>query len=200
MGDTGADVTGGVQSVAGQAAQGHTDGDDDAEDQQVADAGGSCTGNALDGEDQDEGSDSFTEDVAGDVGDGGAGGEDAQLGAGILGGIELILEHQVNDDSTDDGACELSNDVAGNQAPGQGTLSCQSDGQSGVEVSAGSSAEDECGNHDGKTPGQGDLDGACALHAGLVQGDVCNDAVAQQDQQHSAKKFSNIRQHNLSSY
>ena len=52
VGDTGADVTGGVQGVAGQAAQGHTDGDDDAEDQQVADAGGSSGGNALDGEDR----------------------------------------------------------------------------------------------------------------------------------------------------
>ena len=50
----------------------------------------------------------------------------------------------------------------------------------------GGSAEDKRRNHNGKAPGNGNLDGAGALHAGLIQGNVGDDAIAQDDQQHSA--------------
>ena len=100
VGDAGADVTGRVQGVTGQAAERHADGGDDAEHQEVALRAVQAADlrHTLDGEDQNEGSHGFTEDVAGHIGNGRTGGEHAQLGAGLFGCVELILEHQVHDD------------------------------------------------------------------------------------------------------
>ena len=195
MGDPGAQVTGGVQGIAGQAAQGHADGYDDAEDQQLAHA---CiqAGNlihAADGKHQNEGGDGFLQDIAAGVGDGGAGGEHAQLGAGIFRGVKLILEQNVNQDTATDTAQNLSNDVAGNQSPIEHAAHSQSNGQRGVEAGAGSLTEDKGGNHNGKAPGNGDLNGTGTLHAGLIEVYVGDNAVAQEDQDHGAQKLSNIR-------
>ena len=60
----------------------------------------------------------------------------------------------------------------------------------GVEACAGCFTEDECGNHNSKTPGNGDLDGTCTVHTGLLKINVCNNTVTQKDEQHGAYKFS----------
>ena len=63
----------------------------------------------------------------------------------------------------------------------------------GVEAGTGGLAEDKGGNHNGKAPGNGDLNGTGALHAGFIQVYVGDNAVAQEDQDHGAQKLSNIR-------
>ena len=191
MRDTRAKVTRRVQRIAGQTAEGHTDGHDDAEDQELANAVVELRNlvQTADGEDQNEGRNGLLHDVADSVGDGGAGGEDAELGAGIFRRVKVILEENVDQNAADDTAEDLRNDVAGNQRPVEHTAGCQCDGQRGVEARTGGFAEDERGNHDCKAPCNGDLDRACALHAGLVEGHVCNDAVAEQDQHHCAKEL-----------
>ena len=195
MGDPGTQVTGRIQGVACQAAQGHTNGDDDAEDQEFAHTGVQ-TGNLVhtaDGEHQHEGSNGFLHNVPAGIGNGGAGGEDAQLGARVLGGVELILKENIHQDTTGDTAQDLSNDIAGNQSPVKHAAHSQGNGQRGIEAGAGGLAEDKSGKHNSKTPGNGDLDRAGALHAGFVEADVGDNAVAQKDQDHGAQKLSNIR-------
>ena len=191
MRDTRAEVTCRVQRIAGQTAKGHTDRDDDAEDQQLADAGSQLRDlvQTADRENQNEGRDGFLHDVAAGVGDGRAGGEHAKLGAGVFRRVKVIFEEDVDQNAADDTAEDLRNDVAGNQRPVEHAAGCQRDGQRGVEARTGGFAEDERGNHDRKAPCNGDLDRACALHAGLVEGHVCNDAVAEQDQHHCAKEL-----------
>ena len=191
MCDTRAKVTRRVQRIAGQTAEGHADCHDDAEHEQFADA---CIElrnliHAADGEDQNEGRDSFLHDVAAGVGDGRAGGEHAKLGAGVFRRVKVILEEDVDQHAADDTAEDLRNDIAGDQCPVEHTADCQRNGQRGVEARTGGLAEDERGNHDRKAPCNGDLNGACALHAGLVEGYVCNNAVAEQDQHHCAKEL-----------
>ena len=148
---------------------------------------------AADSEHQDKGSDSLRQQVQANIGDGRAGGEDAQLGAGILSGVKLTLEQEIDQAAANESAAHLGNNVAGNQGPVEFTNGRQGNGKSGVEARAGVSAEDECRNHNRKAPGNGDLDGAAALHAGLVQRDVRNNAIAEQDQHHRTEKFTDIR-------
>ena len=191
MRDTRAEVTCRVQRIAGQTAKGHTDRDDDAEDQQLADAGSQLRDlvQTADRENQNEGRDGFLHDVAAGVGDGRAGGEHAKLGAGVFRRVKVIFEEDVDQNAADDTAEDLRDDIAGNQRPVEHAADSQRDGQRGVETRAGGFAEDERGDHDRKAPCKGDLDRACALHAGLVEGHVCNDAVAEQDQHHCAKEL-----------
>ena len=69
MGAAGAEVTGGVDGIAGEAAEGHTDGHDDAEHEQLLNAGGAAgnIADAEDGEHQDEGADDLREQVQEDA-------------------------------------------------------------------------------------------------------------------------------------
>ena len=100
--NTGAKVSCGVDGVAGQTAQRHTDRDDDTEDQQLTDAG-IKVGNlvqAADSEYQNESANNFAEVVKGHVAHGRSSAEDAALGAGILSCIKLILEQNVDEAST----------------------------------------------------------------------------------------------------
>ena len=189
--DTRAKVTRRVQRIAGQTAEGHADGHDDAEDQQLADTGSQLRDliQTADGEDQHEGRDGFLHDVAAGIGNGRTSGEDAELRARIFRCIEMIFEEDVDENAADDTAEDLCDDVAGNQRPVKHAADRQCDGQRRVEACAGGFAEDKRGDHDRKAPGNGDLDGACALHAGLVEGHVCNDAVAEKDQHHCAKEL-----------
>ena len=101
----------------------------------------------------------------------------------------MIFEEDVDQNAADDTAEDLRDDVAGDQRPVKHAADRQCDGQRRVEACAGGFAEDKRGDHDRKAPGNGDLDGACALHAGLVEGHVCNDAVAEKDQHHCAKEL-----------
>ena len=102
---------------------------------------------------------------------------------------KVIFEEDVDQNAADDTAEDLRDDVAGDQRPVKHAADRQCDGQRRVEACAGGFAEDKRGDHDRKAPGNGDLDGACALHAGLVEGHVCNDAVAEKDQHHCAKEL-----------
>ena len=135
----------------------------------------------------------FLYNVPAGIGNGGAGGEDTQLGARVLGGVELILKENIHQDTTGDTAQDLSNDIAGNQSPVKHAAHSQGNGQRRIEAGAGGLAEDKSGKHNSKTPGNGDLDRTGALHAGFVEADVGDNAVAQKDQDHSAQKLSNIR-------
>ena len=102
--DTRAEVTCRVQRIAGQTAKGHTDGHDDAEDQQLADAGSQLRDlvQTADRENQNEGRDGFLHDVAAGVGDGRAGGEHAKLGAGVFRRVKVIFEEDVDQNAADD--------------------------------------------------------------------------------------------------
>jgi len=195
MGKTRAKVTSGVDGVACEAAKAHADGDDDAEYEKLCNTGvqfGNLS-QAEDREDQNKGADHLTEEVAEHVGDSRAGREHAELGARFCGGVKLILEENVHEAGTDKRAGDLRNNVAGDHGPIEAAVDGQRDGQGRVEAGAGSSAEHERGKHDRQAPGQGDLNGAGALHTGFIKRNVGNDAVAQQDQEHSTYELCNIR-------
>jgi len=189
--NTRTEVTRRVQRIAGQAAERHTDCHDDAEDQKLANASIEFRNliQTADGEDQNEGRNGFLYDVSTGVGNRGAGGENAKLGAGVFRRIKVIFEEDVDQNAADDTAEDLRDDIAGNQRPVEHAADCQRDGQRRVEACTRGFAEDERGNHDRKAPCNGNLNGASALHAGLVEGYVCNDAVTEQNQHHRAKEL-----------
>ena len=91
--DAGAEVTGGVDGVAGGTTEGHADADDEQCDGQRAEAG-RCPAEGQDDEYQDEGTDDFGDQVPGGGADGRAGGEDAELTGGLGFGVEVLLVGQ----------------------------------------------------------------------------------------------------------
>ena len=195
MGEAGAKVTGGVDGVAGQAAEGHTDGHDDAEHDDVALSTDHAVdlGKAEDGEGEHEGTHNFAEEVAGTVGDGGGGAEAGALEQGVFGGVEMVSEEEPHEHSAAEGTGHLSHAVAEHHGPGEHAANGEGDGQSGVEMRTGGSAEDADGQKNGQTPGEGDLHRAGALEAGAVEEDVGHDTVAKKDEEHGAEEFTNIR-------
>ena len=59
----------------------------------------------------------FLYDVSTGVGNRGAGGENAKLGAGVFRRIKVIFEEDVDQNAADDTAEDLRDDIAGNAAP-----------------------------------------------------------------------------------
>ena len=124
VGDAGAEVTDGVDGVAGGAAEGETERPDDAGDEIGAESGGGAGGEdearagGPDDEDQDEGREELREEVRGEVADGGAGAEDTAFGFGVFG---QRPEGQVEEPGE------------GGSANGAGELG-GGEGQEGVEV------------------------------------------------------------------
>ena len=110
VGDTGAEVTGRVDRVSGGAAERVTDDNDNQRDAEGAEVGLGVAGD-VDPQDQDGGADGLSEAVPTVGADLGAGGEDAELEGGVAILVEVLLEGQPAQDSADEGAEELSNDV-----------------------------------------------------------------------------------------
>ena len=193
------EVAGGIDGVAGESAEAHADGHDDAEHQNVVHAAGHVGHliEAQNGEDEHEGADDFTEHVAETVGNRRRGAEHAALDVGIVGGVELVLEQRIHEARADKGSGHLRDAVAGHHAPAEIAARSERHGERGIEVRAGRRAEGERRKHDRQTPGKGYLHGSGALHAGSVQIDVGHNAVTEKNQNHCSKKFSKIRHKKL---
>ena len=101
-----------------------------------------------------------------------------------------IENHQ--DSSTYKAAEHLSYDISGNQAPAHAAAHSSADGNCGIEVCSGHSAEGESGNHNCHAPADEDVDISAALHSGSVKADVAANAVAKENEHSCSDKFCDI--------
>ncbi len=190
--DAGAEVTGGVDGVAGGAAQGVTDDDDDECDTEGAHCRFGVAGD-VDPQDQHGCADDFCDEVPAVVADGGAGGEYGELGCGVAVLVEVGLVGEPHDDGTDEGAEELGEDVDGDvhrcdgDACGEFHLGVEhvaddlSQRHCWVEVSAGCVGDvDAC--EDCEAPAEVDEEPAAAIALGLGEDCGCDDAAAQEEE------------------
>ena len=201
--ETGTGVTGGIDSIPGSAAKAHADSHNDAEggdNGQSRGIGAPGTGCIAEPEQQGRAG-KFAEEVVQSVLDGRSGGEYAQLGGGILGGIKLLLPEHMYEECADKRADHFAQDHPQAVNKGHVVHHDVGDDNSGIHAgTAGSVAIHEGGNGNGQTPGNGDLDGTGALHAGLIQADVCANAVAEENQSHGCKQLAQEEIHDNTSF
>ena len=147
--DTGAEVTSGVDCVPGGAAQGVTDDNDDEGNAKRANRSFGVAGD-KDPEDKDGGADGLSDAVPNVRANLGAGREDTELQSRIAILIEVLLEGQPAQDSTDKRAEELGNDVDGNVRAGDknsSSLICRNtvESRAGVKEVGDNLCDGDCG-------------------------------------------------------
>ena len=143
VGDAGAEVTGRVDGVAGGAAEGHADADNEQGHGQRAEPGGGSA-EGQDDEDEDKGADDLGDQVPRGGADGRAGGEDAQLAGGLGFGVEVLLVGQPHDHGAEEGAEQFTAEVGqgGGEIDGDAggvlllAVEQEAEGDGGVQVRA----------------------------------------------------------------
>ena len=206
MSDTGAEVTSGVDCVSGGAAQGVTDDDDDEGNAKRANRGFGVTGNE-DPQDQDGSADGLSDAVPSVRANLGAGREDTELQSRIAILIEVLLEGEPAQDSTDKCAEELGNDVYGNIRAGDknsSSLFCRNaveshagvkevgdnlcNGDCGVQVSTGTESDINTCKYC-KSPSEVDHEPTATLALGLGEQVRGNDASTKEKKYCSSKEL-----------
>lgn len=186
VGEARAEVAGGIDGVAGGAAERHAYHHHKECDRQCADGTEAHFGGvAFFGKEEydyhkHKGADGLGEEIAEAVSDGRNGGEHAEFGVGAVGGVEMVLIEQVYSGASEESSYELRHYIGRHHGPrefsGHGEAEC--DGR--VEVGAGVWPGEEDTAHHGKTPRYGHHDPAGTVALGFFEGGASYYAAAQQ--------------------
>src|SRR4051794_5171220 len=185
--DPGREVTGGVDGVAGRAAEGVADPDDQQRDEQRTELGRRAPRH-QDDEDQHEGADRLRGQVPGGVADGRCCREHRELGARVLLDVEVLFEGDPGEHGADEGAEELAEEVEDRLDEGDVAQDEVGDRHGGVEVGAGREGHVDTGE-DAEAPAEVDEQPAAAEALAVTQDRRGDDPAAQQQQHGRAERL-----------
>src|SRR5215204_7132265 len=204
--DPWAEVTRRVDGVPCRSAEGESDAEDEQADKQriqtapyyrrgIARNRPRVRNEARDAEDQHEGTDDLGDDVRRSIVDGRRGAEHAELESLVFGLFPVRQVCQPHEDGADEGTEELRDNKAWNYRPFELAHCRESEGHGRIDVGAGELSHAVDGHGDGHRPSEGDDDPARVLGLGVPQQHPCDDAVAEDDQDHSPDKLTDICLH-----
>ena len=207
MGEAGTCVAGGIDSVAGGAAEGESNGPDEQGDGQGAEraqvngddaAGEGFFESAFHGEhseDEDEGTDDFTEEIRGRTANGRGGAKDGALEFAVRGLLPVRQIGQPDQDRSGEGPEQLGENVAGHSGPRESAHHGERYRDGGIEVRSADAGHGRDGDENGQGPAGGDDDPTGVLTLGFGQQHIGHDAVAEHNEEHRAEEFTGQRRH-----
>ena len=193
--DARAEVTGGVDGVAGGATEGDTDADNQQGHGQRAEAG-RRPAEGQDDEDQHEGADDLGDQVPPVGADRRAGGEDGQLAGGLRLDVEVLLVGQPHDHGAEEGTGQFTAEVGqgrGEVDRNAGSVQllavdqqAKSHGRVQVRTETGSNIDT---GEDGNAPSPGDHQEPAVVALGAFERNVGHHAATQQGQHCGTEYF-----------